>query len=169
MKHCAHDYLDTIDKKLQSDHWSGYAQTGCRNQTNASFGPSQQSLFGATRPINSQFVPQPDWSWFGALGLNYVHNFGNQRGDVFEANVLGYDAQQFKVTSVDTGFLDIRVGARLGIFQDGLSGAPIEPYVVATGGPRLQMHPSSEVSGAALRCILIGPMLHWIHMSSSAP
>lgn len=133
MKHRAQEYLDTIDKKLQPDQWSGYAQTGFRYQTNASFGQSQQSLFGATRPINSQFAPQPDWNWFGAFGLNYVHDFGNQRGDVFEANVLGYDAQQFKVTSVDTGYLDIRVGPRFGIFQDTLSGASIKPYVVATG------------------------------------
>jgi hypothetical protein len=133
MKQRAQEYLDTIEKKLQPDQWSGYAQTGFRYQSNASFGPSQQSLIGATRPINSQFAPQADGNWFGAFGLNYVHDFGNQSGDVFEANVLGYDAQQFNVTSVDTGLLDIRVGPRFGIFQDSLSGASIKPYVVATG------------------------------------
>jgi tetratricopeptide (TPR) repeat protein len=135
----AQEYLDTIEKKLQPDQWSGYAQTGFRYQSNASFGPSQQSLSGAARPIfvpppfNSQFAPRPDGNWFAAFGLNYVHDFGNQRGDVFEANLLGYDAQQFKVSSVDTGLLDIRVGPRLGILQDTLNGASIKPYLVATG------------------------------------
>jgi hypothetical protein len=127
------EYLDTIEKKLQPDQWSGYAQTGFRYQSNASFGPSQQTLFGATRPINSQFAPQPDWNWFAAAAVNYVHDFGNQNGDVFEANVIGYDAQQFKVTAVDTGFLDFRAGPRFGIFLDSLNGASIKPYVVATG------------------------------------
>lgn len=114
----AQEYLDTIEKKLQPDQWSGYAQTGFRYQSNASFGPTQQTLFGATRPINSPFAPQADWNWFAAAGINYVHDFENQNGDVFEANLIGYDAQQFKVTAVDTGFLDFRAGPRFGIFQD---------------------------------------------------
>jgi hypothetical protein len=133
MKQRAQEYLDAIDKKLQPDQWSGYAQTGFRYQTNASYGPNQQSLLGATRPINSLFVPQPDGNWFGILGLNYVHDFGTQNGDVFEANIAAYDAQQFALTSVDTGFLDIRAGPRFGILQDSLSGASIKPYVAATG------------------------------------
>jgi hypothetical protein len=133
MKLRVEEYLEVIEKKLQPNQWSGYAQTGFRYQSNASYGPSQQSLIGATRPINSQFAPQPDWNWFGAFAGNYVHDFGNQSGDVFEANVLGYDAQQFKVTSVDTGLLDIHAGPRFGIFQDSLNGASIKPFVAVTG------------------------------------
>lgn len=133
MKQRIQEFLDAIDKKIQPDQWSGFAQTGFRYQSNASLGPSQQSLLGATRPINSQFVAQPDWNWFGAFGVSYVHDFGNQGGDVLEANLLGYDAQQFKATSVDAGLLDIRIGPRFGIFQDFLNSASIKPYVVATG------------------------------------
>jgi hypothetical protein len=133
MQDRAQEFLGVIEKRLQSDQWSGYAQTGFRYQTNASLGPNQQSLIGATRPINSLFVPQADWNWFGAFGVNYVHDFGNQRGDVFEANFLGYDAQQFKVSSVDTGYIDIHAGPRFGIFQDFLTGASIKPYLAMTG------------------------------------
>ncbi|HUB65726.1 MAG TPA: tetratricopeptide repeat protein, partial [Methylocella sp.] len=133
LKERAQEYLDTIEKKLQPDQWSGYAQTGFRYQSNATYGPSQQSLLGATRPINSQFAPQSDGNWFGAFGVNYVHDFGNQNGDVFEANVLGYDAQQFTVSSVDTGFLDVHLGPRFGILQDTLNGASIKPFVSVTG------------------------------------
>lgn len=133
MKERVAEYLAVIEKKLQPDQWSGYAQTGLRYQSNASLGPSQQSLFGATRPINSQFAPQPDGNWFLAFGLNYVHDFENQNGDVFEANALGYDAQQFHVSSVDTGLLDVRAGPRFGILQDVLNGASIKPYGVFTG------------------------------------
>ncbi len=107
------EYLDTIDKKLQPDQWSGFAQTGLRYQTKRQLRPGQQALIGATRPINSAFAAQPDWNWFAFGALNYVHDFGNQTGDVFEASLLGYDAQQFKATAVDTGFLDFRVRAPL--------------------------------------------------------
>jgi hypothetical protein len=133
MKQRAQGYLDAIEKKLQPDQWSGYAQTGFRYQTNARYGPTQQSLLGATRPINSLFAPQPDGNWFGIFGLNYVHDFGNQSGDVFEANAAGYDAEQFAVTSVDAGFRDVRAGPRFGVFQYSLRGASIKPYVAATG------------------------------------
>ena len=133
LKQRAQDFIDTIDKKLQPDQWSGFAQTGLRYQTNASLGPNQQSLFGATRPINSQFVARPDWNWFGIFRVNYVHDFGNQSGDVFEANLFGYDAQQFKNTAVDAGLLDLRIGPRFGIFQDVINGASIKLYVVANG------------------------------------
>ncbi len=133
LKARAQEYLDEIEKRLQPDQVSGYAQTGFRYQSNASFGPTQQSLIGATRPINSQLVPQPDGNWFGAFALNYTHDFENQSGDVFEVNLGGYTAQQFNVSAVDTDLLDIRLGPRFGIFLDELNGASLKPYAVATG------------------------------------
>ncbi len=133
MKQRAQEFLDAIDKKLQPDQVSGFAQTGLRYQSNASLGPSPQSLLGATRPVNSQFFAKPDWNWFGVVGLSYVHDFGNQNGDVFEANLLAYDAQQFRATEVDAGFVDIRLGPRFGVLQEVLKGASIKPYAVATG------------------------------------
>lgn len=133
MKARAQEYLDEIEKKLQPDQWSGVAQTGFRYQTNASYGPGPQSLLGVTRPVNSQLFPQSDGNWFGAFALNYMHDFENQSGDVFEANLTGYSAQQFNVSAVDTDLLDIRVGPRFGIPLDELNGASIKPYAVATG------------------------------------
>lgn len=128
MKERVQEFLDAIEKKLQPDQWSGFAQTGLRYQTNANLGPN----LGSTRPFNSASA-QPDGNWFAIVGLNYAHDFGNQSGDVFEATVLGYDAQQFNVTSFDTGFIDIRVGPRFGILQDVLNGASIKPYAAVTG------------------------------------
>ena len=45
----------------------------------------------------------PTGNWFGAFGLNYVHDFENQHGDTFEATALGYDAQQFTLHQFDIG------------------------------------------------------------------
>lgn len=129
----AQEFLDAIDRALQVDRWSGFAQSGIGYQTNASAGPSQQALLSSNLTVDSRLLGRPDANWFGAFGVTYVHDFGNQRGDVFEASILGYDAQQFTLHAFDFGWLDVRAGPRFGVFQDVLNGASIKPYVLATG------------------------------------
>ncbi|HXW72197.1 MAG TPA: tetratricopeptide repeat protein [Methylocella sp.] len=133
LKQRAQEYILVIDQKLQPDQWAGFLQTGFRYQTNATFGPNQQSLLGATRPINSQFLPRSDGNWFGFFNLNYAHDFGTQNGDLFEASLSAYDAQQFTATAVDTGALDFRAGPRFGLPLESLSGVSIKPYAALSG------------------------------------
>ena len=128
------DLLAAVDKKLLSDQFSGYAQTGLRYQTNAAVGPSQQTVLASRQLFNKQFAARPDGNWFGAFGLNYVHDFENQRGDTFEANALGYDAQQFTLHQFDIGLLEFRAGPRFGIPTATPIELSIKPYVVAMGG-----------------------------------
>ena len=92
----AEDLLAIVDKKLQPDQFSGFVQSGLRYQTNASAGPGPQTALASGRTFNSRFFAQSDWNWFGAFGLNYVHDFEDQNGDTFEASAIGYDAQQFR-------------------------------------------------------------------------
>jgi tetratricopeptide (TPR) repeat protein len=128
------DLLAVVDKKLLPDQFSGFAQTGLRYQTNASVGPSPQTVLASHLLFNKQFAARPDGNWFGAFGLNYVHDFENQRGDTFEANALGYDAQQFTLHQFDIGLLEFRAGPRFGIPTATPIGLSIKPYVVAAGG-----------------------------------
>jgi hypothetical protein len=129
----ADDLIAIIDKKLQPDQFSGYAQTGLRYQTNAGAGPGPLGVLASGRTFNSRFLSQSDWNWFGAFGLNYVHDFEDQNGDTFEASVLGYDAQQFRLHQFDIGLLEFRAGPRFGIFTGSANGLSIKPYVIATG------------------------------------
>jgi hypothetical protein len=126
------DLIAAIDKKLQPDQLSGFAQTGLRYQTNAASGPGPQAIL-ASRTFNSRFFAQGDGNWFGAFGVNYVHDFENQNGDTFEASLLGYDAQQFKLHQFDIGLLEFRAGPRFGLTPDSAGGLSLKPYVVATG------------------------------------
>ena len=128
------DLLAAVDKKFFPDQFSGYAQTGLRYQTNAAVGPGPQTVLASRLLLNNQFAARPDGNWFGAFGLNYVHDFENQRGDTFEATALGYDAQQFKLHQFDIGLLEFRAGPRFGIPTESPIGLSIKPYVVATGG-----------------------------------
>jgi hypothetical protein len=127
------DLLELIDKKLQVDQFSGYAQTGLRWQSNASQGPGPQTSLAAGQPFNSRFTAKGDWNWFGTFGLNYVHDFESQTGTTFEASFLGYDAQQFTQHQVDVGLLEIRAGPRFQFSPGNVNGVSIKPYVIATG------------------------------------
>jgi hypothetical protein len=130
----AEDLIAIIDKKLQVDQYTGYVQTGLAYQTNPGAGPGAQTVLASGRRFNSSFFSKPDWNWFGAFGLNYVHDFEDQNGDTFEASAVGYDAQEFSLHQFDIGLLEVRAGPRFGI----PTGNPnttlsIKPYLVATG------------------------------------
>jgi tetratricopeptide (TPR) repeat protein len=51
--------LEIIDKKLQVDQFTGFAQTGLRYQTNASLGPSIPSGSASARPANASRFARP--------------------------------------------------------------------------------------------------------------
>lgn len=128
------ELLDVVDKKLQPDQFSGFAQTGLRYQTNAALGPSPQARLASGSIFNSAFFAKPDWNWFGTFGLDYVHDFEDQTGTTFEASVLGYDAQQFTLHQFDIGLMEIRAGPRFALSPGVADGITVKPYVVATGG-----------------------------------
>jgi hypothetical protein len=130
----AEELLAAVDKKLQPDQVTGYVQSGLRYQTNAAAGPGAQTVLASGLLFNKRFAAQGDWNWFGAFGVNYVHDFENQNGDTFEVSSVGYDAQQFKLHQYDIGVLELRAGPRFGIPTDSVTGLSIKPYVVATGG-----------------------------------
>jgi hypothetical protein len=143
----ADDLITAIDKKLQPDQFSGFIQSGLRYQTNAASGPGAQGVLASGRTFNSRFFAQGDGNWFGAFGVNYVHDFGTQNSDTFEASLLSYDAQQFKLHQFDIGLLEFRAGPRFGITPDSQGGLSLKPYVVATGALLADAPYSSGIGG----------------------
>jgi len=129
----AEQFLTDIDKRLRPDQFSGFASTGLRYQTNASGGVGPQAALASGKIFDSRFFAHSDWNWFGAFTLNYSHDFETQRGDTFEASLVGYDAQQFALHQFDVGLLELRAGPRFGIPSDVASGLSFKPYVIATG------------------------------------
>ena len=131
----AQDYVAAIDRKLQPDQFTGFVQSGLGYQTNPGAGPGQQGALASGRFFDPRFFAHPDGNWFGAFGLNYVHDFEDQNSDTFEASFIGYDAQQFALHQFDIGLLEMRAGPRFGIPTDNpAAGLSIKPYLVATGG-----------------------------------
>jgi hypothetical protein len=152
----AEQYIAVINKKLQPDQFSGFAQTGIRYQTNASAGPGQQALLASNQTFDSRFLSKPGWNWFGAFGVNYTHDFENQRGDTFEASLLGYDAQQFTDHQFDVGLLELRAGPRIGLFSDAANSVSFKPYLVATGALLADAPYSAGIGGGATTHVNFG-------------
>jgi hypothetical protein len=121
------DLLEIVDKKLQPDQFSGFAQTGLRYQSNASLGAGSQTVLTSGGTLNSNFVARPDWNWFGTVGVDYVHDFQTQTGETFEASAIAYDAQQFSLRQFDIGLLEIRAGPRFAISPGDINGLTVKP------------------------------------------
>jgi hypothetical protein len=127
------DLLELVDKKLQPDQFSGFAQTGLRYQSNASLGAGSQTVLASGGTLSNTFVAKPDWNWFGTVGVNYVHDFQTQTGETFEASVIAYDAQQFTLHQFDIGLLELRAGPRFALSPGDINGITVKPYIVAIG------------------------------------
>jgi hypothetical protein len=164
------DVLDLVDKRLQVDQFSGYAQTGLRWQSNASQGPGAQTTLATGQPFNSSFTAKSDWNWFGTFGLNYVHDFQSQSGTTFEASFLGYDAQQFTQHQVDIGLMEIRAGPRFALSPGNVNGITVKPYVVATGTLLADEAYMGGIGGgltahATVANVSLDPYAEWVQQS----
>jgi hypothetical protein len=129
----AEEYLAIINKRLSPDQFTGFVQSGLTYQTNAGAGPGAQGRLASGAAFDPRFFAAPDWNWFGAFGVNYVHDFETQNGDTFEASFVGYDAQQFRLHQFDIGLLEVRAGPRFGIPGGSDYALSIKPYGVVTG------------------------------------
>ncbi len=152
----AQEYLAIIARRLSPDQFTGFAWTGVRYQTNASLGPGPQAILASGRTFDTRFLAHPDWNWFGQFGLNYIHDFGTQNGDAFEATLLGYDAQQFSLHQFDLAVLELRAGPRF-VFPDS-NGTSIKPYVVGTGAALADNLYQGGVGGGVTVHAALGPI-----------
>jgi hypothetical protein len=124
--------LQTVDKQSQPSRFSGFAQTGLRYQTNASFAPSSNTVrfngidFGLP-PTNGG---KSDTNWFGLVGLSHDYDLEDQGGTVLETRFIGYLTQQFRLRDLDVGLFDVSFGPRLTFASEWIPGATIKPYVV---------------------------------------
>ena len=124
--------LASTEKQSQPSRFSGFAQTGLRYQTNASFTPSS----GTVRFNGLDFGLPPanggkgDANWFGLVGLSHDYDLDGQNGTVLESRFLGYLTEQFRLHNLDVGLFDASVGPRFSFLSEWLPGMTIKPYVV---------------------------------------
>ena len=124
--------LQVVDKELQPSRFSGFAQTGLRYQSNASFAPSS----GTVRFNGADFGLPPtnggksDTNWFGLVGLSHDYDLQDRNGTVLETRFIGYLTQQFRLHDLDVGLFDVSFGPRFSFPSEWIPGASVKPYVV---------------------------------------
>jgi hypothetical protein len=151
-------FLVEIDRRLSTTQWSAFGQIGTRYQTNANAGPTSALVRGAGFDVilDKRFVKRPDWNAFGLMAIRHIHDFENQRGDVWETNLVGYAARQFKVHRLDLGLAEIQTGPRLALLPNAWIGSSIRPYVVGNRAT-VDGRCSRARSDLGLRRTLAGP------------
>ena len=123
-------YVAAVDKAVAINQFSVYGQFGLAYQTNANAGPNSPNVLalGQNALLSPQFQKTPDWNAFGLVTAHDFYDFNDQRGDGWESDVIAYYSQQFKVTRLDLGLVELRTGPRIGIGDYG--GPSIHPYVL---------------------------------------
>ena len=127
-------YLPMARKELQADRFYGLLETGVRFNSNPASLPSQSLLAssGLIVPGGTKYVGKSDAGAFVLGDVRYVHDFQNERGDVFEARIQGYATAQFRFPEFNVGVLDIVAGPRLALAPEALPGVTIHPYGALT-------------------------------------
>ncbi|MBI1777743.1 MAG: tetratricopeptide repeat protein [Proteobacteria bacterium] len=120
-----------IDRSLTTSHFFGAVQLGTRYQTdaNAATATGNVKLFGLDATLSSEFLKQHDSNGFIVGNLGYIYDLGNQAGDAIESNLRLVATRQFRLTSLDLGFLEADVGPRFHPFER-MPGLSLRPYAV---------------------------------------
>jgi tetratricopeptide (TPR) repeat protein len=123
-------YVAAVDRAVAINQFSVYAQAGLSYQTNANAGPNSPNVLalGQNALLSPQFQKTPDWNAYGLATAHYFYDFDDQRGDGWESDLVAYCSQQFKVTRLDLGLLELRTGPRFGLGDYG--GLTIHPYAI---------------------------------------
>lgn len=125
-------YLPDTEKQLQPSRFSGFAQTGIRSQSNASFAPGGGvlRLGGQDLALLPTARQKSDVNWFGLVGLAHDYDLQNQRGDILETRAVGYLTEQSRLKDLNVGFIDASFGPRLALAPELLPGVTVKPFVV---------------------------------------
>lgn len=124
--------LQITDKQSEPSRFSGFAQTGLRYQSNASFVPSSNTvrLNGIDFGLPATSGAKSDTNWFGLVGLSHDYDLQDQGGTVLETRFIGYLTQQFRLHDLDVGLFDVSFGPRFAFPSEWIAGATVKPYVV---------------------------------------
>jgi hypothetical protein len=162
-------YLPDTEKQLQPSRFSGFAQTGIRSQSNASFAPGAGvlRLGGQDLALLPTARQKSDVNWFGLVGLAHDYDLQNQRGDTLETRAVGYLTEQSRLKDLNVGFVDASFGPRLALAPELLPGVTVKPFVV--GGMTWldgATYLSTVGAGVSLRSVVndrfsFGPEFEW--------
>jgi tetratricopeptide (TPR) repeat protein len=125
--------LAKANARLSPHQWNNYIRTGVRYQSNGNDEPDGE--YEVFDPVNGLTTvegnPSSDWNAYVQTGTFYSYDFGNQRGDRFEASLTTYNTRNARFDDFNYNMAEATAGIRFGLpMENGL--ASVKPYVIAT-------------------------------------
>ncbi len=130
--------LAKANERLSPHQWNNYIRTGVRYQSNANDEPDgtyqvfdQRAGAPSPNPFDVEGNPSDDWNAYVQTGTFYSYDFGNQRGDRFEASLTTYNTRNARFDDFNYNMAEVTAGIRFGLpMENGL--ASVKPYVIGT-------------------------------------
>ena len=125
-------YLAEIEKRTSRHRFAGSFYGGARYQTNANAGPNSTaiSLLGVEANLDSEFTEMPDWNLFASGSVRYTYDPQLQTGEVLQADLLLYGAEQFEQGQLDLLYAELKIGPRGQFWPEMIEGVSYRPYVL---------------------------------------
>lgn len=126
----AETFLAEIEKQRSPSKLFGTLMVGLRYQSNANAAPTGNvRVGGIPASLDDNATADADWNAFAALNAVHLYDMGTQHGDVWQTNVSGYGARQFKRHEVDVSLLSLQTGPRFVLLPKHLEGWSLRPHV----------------------------------------
>ena len=125
-------FLAELDRRTSPHQLTGSLLSGFRYQSNANAGPGPSVLAqGNAFTLQSQFTKRADWNYFITGNARHTYDLGTQNNALIETNGLAYDAEQFKVSTVDLAIFEGNTGPRLDVTSGDEVLFNVRPYALA--------------------------------------
>lgn len=125
-------FLVELNRRASPHQLSGSLLSGFRYQSNADAGPGPNVLAqGNAFTLQSRFVKRADWNYFITGNARHTYDLGTQNNALIETNGLAYDAEQFKVSTVDLAIFEGNTGPRFDVTSDDEVLVNVRPYALA--------------------------------------
>jgi hypothetical protein len=131
IKEKVREFAAEVEDRTSQHRFSGSLYGGLRYQTNANAGPGDNRirLTGLDAVLDDQFTQQGDADVFISGQASYVYDFQTEPARTFEVDLSVYANEQSDQSSVNTRFVDLRVGPRFEIPDAILEDAVFRPFV----------------------------------------
>lgn len=127
-------YLAEIAAQQSTSRFAGYLFFGAQYQSDANVAPGSPLIHSPVGDVllSSQFVKRPDVNMFGAGGLLYTYDLGNQSRDTIEAVGTGFMNHYLRTQRLDLEFGEITAGPRFNLTSpvDSVSHVSVKPYAI---------------------------------------
>jgi hypothetical protein len=127
-------YLAQIARLSSPNRFSGFLFFGPQYQSDANLAPGSPLVHSPIGDVllNSQFVKQADFDFFGSGAVLYAYDLGDQSRDTIEVGGTGFANHYFTVSRLDLGLAELTAGPRFNFAKPfpEVEAISLKPYAI---------------------------------------